>query len=181
MKKYLLTFLLIAFVTTIFHKKSIAQNNFRADSTLKIMEKVTDWQLETWQKEGMRHSIYDWTNGAAYAGFMALNEIANDSKYSKAMYNIGEATDRNPGPRRTMADDYCVGQMFSQMYSLYREPKMIAQFRGLADTIVTLPHTESLEWKNNVHLREWAWCDALFMGPPALAYLKHRYQAGWQQ
>ncbi|WP_202552076.1 glycoside hydrolase family 88 protein [Ginsengibacter hankyongi] len=171
MKKYLLTFLLIAFVTTIFHKTSIAQSNFRADSTLKIMEKVADWQLETWQKEGMRHPIYDWTNGAAYAGFMALNEIANDSKYSKAMYNIGEAIDWNPGPRRAMADDYCVGQMFSQMYSLYREPKMIAQFRGLADTIVAFPHTESLEWKNNVHLREWAWCDALFMGPPALAYL----------
>jgi hypothetical protein len=25
--------------------------------------------------------------------------------------------------------------------------------------------------EKGIHLREWAWCDALFMGPPALAYL----------
>src|SRR5664279_524524 len=116
MKKCLPFLLSVVLLMVLVNMNSFAQNNFGADSTLKIMEKVADWQLEAWQKEGMRHPIYDWTNGAAYAGFMALNEIANDSKYSKAMYNIGEATDWNPGPRRAMADDYCVGQMFSQMY-----------------------------------------------------------------
>jgi len=171
MKKYLLSSLLTAFITVAIHEKSIAQNNFRADSTLQIMKKVADWQLHSWEREGMRHPKYDWTNGAAYAGFMALNEIANDPKYSKAMYRVGEDLDWNTGPRRTMADDYCVAQMFSQMYSLYRQPKMIAEFKQQADSIVEMPHTESLEWKNNIALREWAWCDALFMGPPALAYL----------
>jgi len=170
MKKYFLSISFFVFLLSFFYKKSVAQN-FRADSTLKIMEKVADWQLATWEKEGMRWPKTDWTNGAAYAGFMALNEIANNPKYIKAMYDIGEATDWNPGPRRTMGDDYCVGQMFSQMYNLYKEPKMIAHFRPLADTIVVLPHIESLEWKNNIQLREWAWCDALFMAPPALAYL----------
>jgi len=171
MKKYLLPFLLIVFLTTITHEKSNAQNNFRADSTLQIMKKVANWQLNTWQKEGMRWPKYDWTNGAAYAGFMALNEIANDPEYSKAMYQIGEDLNWNTGPRRTMADDYCVAQMFSQMYSLYQQPKMIEHFKHQADSIIAMPHTESLEWKDNVHLKEWAWCDALFMGPPALAYL----------
>ena len=171
MKKYFLSILGSVFLICICGIRSIAQNNFSADSTLQIMKKVADWQLNTWEKEGMRHAKYDWTNGAAYAGFMVLNEIANDSKYSKAMYNIGEATGWNTGPRRAMADDYCIGQLYSQMYSLYRQPKMIAHFQHQADSIAALPHDESLEWKNNVHLREWAWCDALFMGPPALAYL----------
>ena len=171
MKKYLLPSLLIVFLITITHENSIAQNNFRADSTLQIMKKVADWQLHSWERNGMRWPKYDWTNGAAYAGFMALNEIANDPEYSKAMYRIGEDLEWNTGPRKTMADDYCVGQMFSQMYSLYRQPKMIAHFKEQADSIIAMPHTESLEWKDNVSLREWAWCDALFMGPPALAYL----------
>lgn len=171
MKKYLLPSLLIAFLITIINKNSIAQNNFRADSTLQIMKKVADWQLHSWERNGMSWPKYDWTNGAAYAGFMALNEIANDPEYSKAMYRIGEDLEWNTGPRKTMADDYCVGQMFSQMYSLYRQPKMIAHFKEQADSIIAMPHTESLEWKDNVSLREWAWCDALFMGPPALAYL----------
>ncbi|MGN6193998.1 MAG: DUF4861 family protein [Ginsengibacter sp.] len=169
MKKYVL----LAFLFSVFflNNDSIAQNNFRANSTLKIMKKVADWQLHSWERNGMRWPKYDWTNGAAYAGFMALNEIANDPKYSKAMYNIGEDLNWNTGPRRTMADDYCVAQMFSQMYSLYKEPKMIAHWRPQADSIIAMPHTESLEWKNGIANREWAWCDALFMGPPSFAYL----------
>ena len=171
MQKLLLPISLFVLATTMINQKSIAQNNFRADSTLQIMKKVADWQLHNWERNGMRWPKYDWTNGAAYAGFMALNEIANDPKYSKAMYLIGENLDWNTGPRRTMSDDYCVAQMFSQMYSLYRQPKIIDHFKEQADSIIAMPHTESLEWKNNIHLREWAWCDALFMGPPALAYL----------
>jgi rhamnogalacturonyl hydrolase YesR len=169
MKKYiLLAFLFFAFFLS---KKSIAQNNSRADSTLKIMEKVADWQLNSWDKNGMRWPKYDWTNGAAYAGYMALIKIAKEAKYSKAMYDIGEDIGWNTGPRRTMADDYCVAQMFSQMYSLYKEPKMIAHWKAQADSIIAMPHNESLEWKNGIANREWAWCDALFMGPPSFAYL----------
>jgi unsaturated rhamnogalacturonyl hydrolase len=171
MKKHLLSILWILFLISVCNKKSFSQNNFSADSTLQIMKKVADWQLNTWEKDGMQHPKYDWTNGAAYAGFMALNEIANESKYSKAMYNIGEATGWDTGPRRAMADDYCIGQLYSQLYSLYRQPTLIAHFQEQADSIAALPHEGSLEWKNNVPLREWAWCDALFMGPPALAYL----------
>ena len=48
---------------------------------------------------------------------------------------------------------------------------MIQKFRLPADSIVALPHDESLEWKNGIQFRELAWCDALFMAPPALAYL----------
>ena len=35
--------------------------------------------------------------------------------------------------------------------------------------MVRKPYSASLKWENQVHLREWAWCDALFMAPPALA------------
>jgi unsaturated rhamnogalacturonyl hydrolase len=147
------------------------QNIPSRDSVIKIMKKVADAQFRQWDVQGMRHARWDWTNGAAYSGFMALNEIAGTSKYQKKMYEIGESLHWNTGPHRLMADDYCVAQMYSQLYSIYKEPKMIAPFKALADTIVSLPHKESLEWKNSIQLREWAWCDALFMAPPALAYL----------
>jgi unsaturated rhamnogalacturonyl hydrolase len=77
----------------------------------------------------------------------------------------------NTGSNRLMADDYCVGQTYSLLYMKYKDKKMIAPFKHLADSIVSLPFNESLEWKNNIQSREWAWCDALFMGPTALAYL----------
>jgi rhamnogalacturonyl hydrolase YesR len=169
MKKYLLFVLFIFLVT--YSNELVAQSPVTADSTLKIMKKVADWQLRNWERKGMQWPKSDWTNGAAYTGFMALNEIANDSKYIHKMYQIGEDLNWNTGPNRTHADQYCVGQMFSQMYSLYHEPKMVAHFKELADSIIAMPHTESLEWKNGISNREWAWCDALYMGPPALAYL----------
>lgn len=169
MKKYLLFILFIFLIA--YSNQLTAQSTATAGSTLKIMKKVADWQLKSWEEKGMQWPKSDWTNGAAYTGFMALNGIANDSKYINKMYRFGEDLNWNTGPNRTHADQYCVGQMFSEMYTLYKEPKMIAHFKELADSIIAMPHTESLEWKNGISNREWAWCDALYMGPPALAYL----------
>ena len=142
-----------------------------AQSALKITRKVADWQLESWSKKGMKWPLWDWTNGACYTGFMALNQISNDQKYINAMTDIGNRIEWNTGPNRTMADDYCVGQLFSQLYKIFKKKEMIEHFKSLADSIVLFPHKESLEWINNIQSRELAWCDALFMSPPALAYL----------
>jgi unsaturated rhamnogalacturonyl hydrolase len=148
-----------------------AQPDPTADSVLRIMKKVADGQLRTWGKSGMRWAKTDWTNAACYTGYMAINSVANDPRYLDAMRSIGKAVSWNTGLQRTMADDYCIAQMFCAVYALDRDPRMIASFRALADSMVRLPHVESLEWKNEIQLREWAWCDALFMGPPALASL----------
>jgi rhamnogalacturonyl hydrolase YesR len=169
LKKNLLFVLFILLIA--YSNQSTAQSAVTADSTLKIMKKVADWQFKSWERKGMQWPKSDWTNGAAYTGFMALNKIANNPKYINKMYQIGDDLDWKTGPNRTHADQYCVGQMFSEMYSLYHQPKMIADFIELADSIIGMPHTESLEWRNGISNREWAWCDALYMGPPALAYL----------
>jgi unsaturated rhamnogalacturonyl hydrolase len=141
------------------------------DSTLGLMKKVADWQLDHWQREGMRWPAYDWVNAAGYTGISALARVSGDSAYYRALHAIGAGLEWNTGGHRTMADDYCIGQMYCELYAHYRDPRMIACFRAQADTICSLPHTESLEWANDVYLREWAWCDALFMGPPGLAEL----------
>jgi unsaturated rhamnogalacturonyl hydrolase len=148
-----------------------AQQKEKPESVLTIMDKVAEWQLSEWKHKGMPHPAWHWTMGACYTGYMALSGVTNHSKYPDEMRNIGDSLSWNTGPHRTMADDYCIGQMYSQMYRIYKQPVMIARFKALTDSIAALPHTESLEWKNNIANREWAWCDALFMGPPAFAYL----------
>ncbi|HTI12868.1 MAG TPA: glycoside hydrolase family 88 protein [Puia sp.] len=168
MKKSLL---LISFTLCLGKEILRAQDSLQPAAVLQVMEKVADWQLLTWQQQGMRWPAWDWTNGACYTGFVALDKVAGDRKYSLAMRRIGDSIGWNTGPRRMLADDYCVGQLFAELYGLYKDERMIRPFRALADSIVTLPHNESLEWKNDIYLREWAWCDALFMGPPALACL----------
>jgi rhamnogalacturonyl hydrolase YesR len=102
---------------------------------------------------------------------MALSKISTNPKYSEVLVSKGESLNWETGPRRLHADDYSIGQTYALLYATYQDEKMIANFRRQADSIAMLPHEESLEWKDNIADREWAWCDALFMAPTALSYL----------
>ena len=137
------------------------------------MKRAADWQIDNIQHEGWRHKERDWTNGALYAGLLSFARLANDSSYYTFMKEVGNRFGWQlvQGKARYFADHYCVGQMYCQMYAIYQDPKMIADLKLLADTLIARPHQESLEWKNSIQLREWAWCDGLFMGPPSLAML----------
>ena len=163
--------IILLFVHLLFCATHAQQSKLRADSIYNQMKKVADWQWKTLETNGWKSPKKGWRSGTMYAGMMAWGKIANDETYYKKLIQVGEDNKWKIGPERLHADDYCVGQLYSQLYTIYKNPKYIEDFKSIADTIVMLPHTESLEWKNSIQLREWAWCDALFMGPPALAYL----------
>ncbi|MCW3463420.1 glycoside hydrolase family 88 protein [Chitinophaga nivalis] len=146
-------------------------DTYTAAVILSQMERTAAWQWKHIEEKGWTYAQTDWTNGAMYAGMMALSEVTANPYFIERLTQIGRDNSWNTGPLRFFADDYCIGQLYAQLYSLYKDPVMTDRFRKLADSIVAAPHTEGLEWKNSIHLREWAWCDALFMGPPALAYL----------
>ncbi|MES2276773.1 MAG: glycoside hydrolase family 88 protein [Bacteroidota bacterium] len=153
-------------------KKTLAKDSsLQKEYIVNMMHKVADWQLNAWNTTGFKHAKVDWTNGAAYTGLFAFGTMPGNDKYLDALVKIGNDLNWNTGKDRFMADDYCIGQIYSQLYVKYKDPKMIAAFTKLADSIVAKPHDEPLDWKNRIQLREWAWCDALFMGPTALSYL----------
>lgn len=141
-------------------------------SILAVMNKAAQWQINEW-KEGriIKLPKTEWENGALYTGIVALQKINKAPAYDRFLYNIGEEYDWNTGKVRLFADDYCIAQMYTGLYMEHREPKMIAKWRALADTIVNRRFDEPLTVAPNLNHREWAWCDALFMGPPGLAML----------
>ncbi|HMP94470.1 MAG TPA: glycoside hydrolase family 88 protein, partial [Phnomibacter sp.] len=170
MKPFILGLCLIGSLMAVAQKKS--SKNLSPDSIMHLMERVANWQINEFAEKRNQWPTTDWTNGALYAGLMELALLNNSGgHYEDFLIKIGNQNNWNTGRRRLFADDYCVGQLYAQLYMQKKEPHMIEKFVHLADTIVQKPFTESLEWKNNIQLREWAWCDALFMGPPALAYL----------
>ena len=133
---------------------------------LEIMQRVADWQLANPSK----HKPTDWTQGAGDAGMMALAGISSNAKYRNAMLAMGATNEWKPGPRKFHADDHAVGQTYAELYFLYREPRMIAPLRERFDDILANPPTApSLDFSQpKAKAQEyWAWCDALFMGPPA--------------
>lgn len=161
----------ILFLLLFSYTISVQAQWLRADSIFARMKSVADWQWRTLEKDGWKNPRKDWTSGAMYTGMMAFAGLNKTDVYYQKLIQVGEDNKWQIGRHRHFADDYCVGQLYAQLYSIYKRPEYITDFKSLADSVVILPHTESLEWKKNIQLREWAWCDALFMGPPALAYL----------
>ncbi|SFW66339.1 Rhamnogalacturonyl hydrolase YesR [Sinomicrobium oceani] len=144
---------------------------FRPSEILNIMHRVADWQLDSWKTKGFSYGKTDWIHASCYTGLYAMGSLEGGEKYLRVLVDIGEDMNWNTGRRRFYADDYCIGQTYAQLYGRYGEEKMIEPFTRQADSIIGKPNKESLSWKNDIQYREWAWCDALFMGPPALAYL----------
>jgi rhamnogalacturonyl hydrolase YesR len=137
----------------------------RPQAVLTAMQRVADWQLA----HPAANPPTSWLLGAENAGLMALAGISGDAKYREAMRAAGETNGWRPGPLFYDADDYCVGQAYTELYFLYRDARMIAPLRERFDAILAKPSdvpgleftkAESRDRKN------WSWCDSLFMGPP---------------
>ncbi|RKR80124.1 rhamnogalacturonyl hydrolase YesR [Mucilaginibacter gracilis] len=141
------------------------------DSVYAIMKKVADWQWKKLETDGWKNPKTDWTNGVMYTGMMAWSKIARNDSYYKKLIDVGNSLNWKIGPDRHFADDYCIAQMYAQLYGIYKNPLYIADFKSMADSLVAAPHTEPLLWVNKIYLREWAWCDALYMGPAGLSNL----------
>ena len=175
--KHLLIFL-IAFI--LFSVESIGQTvtGFKDDLTLKdvktVLQSVADWQINT----PLTHNPLDWTNSALYAGMAEWAGIAGDNKYYGWLKDLGEKNEwkyyEHPKQplRRYHADDYCVGQMYIELYRHYKDKKMIGPIKTYLDQILKDPAKGELLFVNTKEYssqQRWSWCDALFMAPTVWA------------
>lgn len=164
-------YIALIFVSVFSARAFSTERSIPKDSIKNLMQRVAEWQWQDIKKNGWRNSPKDWTSGAMYNGMVAWAKIANDQSYWDKLLDVGKLNQWQIGPRRQFADDYCVGQLYALLYKKYKDPVYIADLRVMADTLASMPHDKSLLWVDRVYLKEWAWCDALFMGPPTLAYL----------
>ncbi|MBX3097840.1 MAG: glycoside hydrolase family 88 protein, partial [Fimbriimonadaceae bacterium] len=117
------------------------------------------------------YSKHEWMLAPLYAGVLEYSLWAKNEAATEWVRDQGRAIGYRMGPRRAMADDVAVGQAFIGLYEIDQDPLQIAGVRSWLDGFVAMPHTRGLEWKDGVHNEEMAWCDALFMAPPAMAML----------
>ena len=132
---------------------------------LRVMTAAADWQLA----HPSSHDPWDWTQAAFYTGVMAFTRVTDDGKYVAAMRTMGEKNLWRPGLRPGHADDYAVIATYAKLYQVDRDPKMLKPAIALLNFLASRKYDEPLAWGNAIETRELAWCDALFMGPPALA------------
>ncbi len=138
-------------------------SDVKPGEVLAAMKKVADWQLT----QPPRHATDDWTYGALYAGMMALSQVADSPAYHDAMMEMGRKHDWKPAKRIYHADDHCVSQTYAELYYQHRDPAMIAPTIERFDFILANAPTNELNFRVKGAQQRWAWCDALFMSPPA--------------
>jgi len=170
MNKKLTGFFLV-FVVTV--SAGYCQALIPANDIFNLVKKVSDWQVRLIEENGWKYPTTDWTNGAYFAGEVEWAKMTKNENHLNFLKSVGEKNKWKGGPEKFFADDYCVGQTYAELFMLYKDSVMIKPMIELADSIILKPHTEPLTWnfEGGLHNREWAWCDAMFMGPPTLAYL----------
>jgi rhamnogalacturonyl hydrolase YesR len=138
-----------------------------------VLKAVADWQVKT----PLTHHLADWTNAALYAGMVDWASIAGNDTYYNWLKDIAEKnkwdyyTHDNP-LRRYHADDYCVGQLYVELYRKYKDKNMIRPMKIYLDQILKDPAKGDLKFVNTKDYwstQRWSWCDALFMGPTVWA------------
>jgi unsaturated rhamnogalacturonyl hydrolase len=119
-----------------------------------------------WQLANPKHALWDWTNGAFYAGVFAAYETTGSPDLMKALLEMGEKNGWKPGPRFDHADDIVINQTYLDLYRIKKEKKMLQP---------TIDAAERLKRESGDQVARhgitWWWCDALFMAPPTLAKL----------
>src|SRR5690606_11575429 len=105
---------------------SDASADLKPEKILATMERVADWQIA----QAARYRTTDWTQGALYAGMMALDRVSPSSRFRDAAYRAGAINQWKLGPSHYNADDHCVGQMYAEMAMRLDDPRTIAPMRA---------------------------------------------------
>ena len=161
MRKIIALFVFVFITSASFAKIENTNKLFAAGNIKKTMKKVTAWQLKN-----PKHELTDWTNGAFYAGVYAAWETTKSKKIYQAMMDMGKANGWKPGKRWYHADDIAICQTYVDLYKLEKKPEMIQPFIDTLAIFMKKPYPT----KGNEVIKWW-WCDALFMGPPAMVKL----------
>ncbi|MCX6333186.1 MAG: glycoside hydrolase family 88 protein [Bacteroidia bacterium] len=174
--KIFLVFLLISLSAPGFSQDQTA-STFKSDLTTNdvktVLNAVADWQVKT----PLTHHLADWTNSALYAGMVEWAGIAGDESYYTWLREIADKLSWNyyihENPlRKYHADDYCVGQLYIELYRKYNDKSMIRPIKLYLDQIYISPAKGELLFVNTKDYwstQRWSWCDALFMAPPVWA------------
>jgi len=81
-----------------------------------------------WQFANPKHELFDWTNGAFYAGVSAAYKTTGNRKLLDEMIKMGSANQWNPGPRLQHADDIAICQTYVDLFRIKNDKTMIQPF-----------------------------------------------------
>ena len=132
-----------------------------------VMTAAANWQLA----HPSQHPPYDWTQAPFYIALNAFAPLSPDpARYLAAVRRNGEENRWRPGTRPLCADDHAITQSYFLLHRIQPDPAIIKPSLDTLSQVRLFPYDESLEFEDwEKTWRQWTWCDALFMSPPAFA------------
>ncbi len=135
-----------------------------------VMTRVADSQIE----RPAEYPPYDWIVAPFWVGLLTFAPLSRTpARYLESARANGRRNGWQPGPEPFLADDLAITQSYFLLYAVDRDRAEIAPALARFDALLGERFDESLEFSHDTALREWVWCDALFMAPPALALASH--------
>jgi rhamnogalacturonyl hydrolase YesR len=136
------------------------------EAVLRAMALVAGWQLA----HRPLYRPHEWPIAVWMAGLAAFAPISEDpERCLDAIRRNGEESAWKSGPRPFHADDHAITQSYFLLHRLEPDRRMIEPALRLFEEMLRRPFDEPLDFHPEKRAREWVWCDALFMSPPALA------------
>ena len=163
MKKINFLFIILGFITSLMmvNCTSDEKNPFDKKYIKSSMEAAVKWQFAN-----PKHDPRDWTNGAYYAGVFAAWETTGSKAIYNAMIDTFTSVGWTPFRRWYHADDIVICQTYIDLYRIEKRPEMIQAFTDTLNKLIANPYPV-----RRIEIIKWWWCDALFMGPPAMVKL----------
>jgi len=150
---------------------SAASAAIDGEAVRSAMTRVADWQL---QHPSSAYPTHDWAVAPFWVGLLSFAPVSRTPEvYREAARANARLNAWQPGPEPFLADDLAITQSYFLLYAIDRDPAEIAPSLARFDALLTQPFDEPLEFSHDRSMREWVWCDALFMAPPALALASH--------
>lgn len=142
-----------------------------ASEVKEIADRVADWRLSHPRHPDRKENTRGWVMATFYIGLAEYAAATDQERYFQRLREIAENNQWRLGRHERLAQDQTVGYCYGQLFKRYGDAKMLRPMREQFDRLSKLPYDESLEWTDTIRFREWAWCDALFMGPPTMFQL----------
>jgi rhamnogalacturonyl hydrolase YesR len=149
------------------------QDVFSEEHITSTVQKACDWQLNNLfsiavRANGTTRSIPDngWIRGVFYTGVMAAYRVTEQERFLDSAYVWGEKNRWQLGPRTKHADDQVVVQTYADLYQVYRQSAILEPAMHTFNYMIETPEPGPVAgYSNN---KNWSWCDALYMAPPAM-------------
>jgi unsaturated rhamnogalacturonyl hydrolase len=147
---------------------------FSEDYIKSTVQKACDWQFnnlytETRISSGKMEDVPEtgWIRGVFYTSVMAAYRVTEQERYLDSACIWGEGNRWQLGERKKHADDQVVAQTYADLYQLYQHSYMIEPTQQTFKNMIETPEPGPIVgWSKN---KNWSWCDALYMAPPAMA------------